>query len=246
MKSKSDTVLELVYGIHPIHELLRAKKRQIKTIYTIKPEPQAFAAIRALLPKHVPVQYRSRDELTRLAGTSDHQGVVAWATPFVWRKKVFDPANQRVLVMLDGIQDTRNMGAILRSAYCTGVHGVILTRKSSAPLNASTLKASAGLAEHMQIYHAPSAKHAVQELKAAGYQIYIAALSKKSQNAARVSYQLPLCIVIGSEGAGVSSDILSLGTIVTLPQRTPDISYNASVAAGILLFLIAEQQNLLQ
>jgi 23S rRNA (guanosine2251-2'-O)-methyltransferase len=245
MKSKFNSVQELVYGAHPIHELLKAKRRQIKAIYTLKPEPKSFAAIRALLPKYIHVEYRSREELSRLAGTTDHQGIVAWAGPFVWRKKPFDPKEQRVLLMLDGIQDTRNLGAILRSAYCTGVHGVVVTRKRSAPMNASAIKASAGLAEHVQMYQVASAKQGIQELKAAGYHIYIAALAKNSQDAARIAYQAPMCVVIGSEGTGVSADILGQGTVVTLPQRTADISYNASVAAGILLFLVAMQQHLL-
>lgn len=245
MKSKSPQSLELVYGLHPIVELLKAKRRQIRTLYTIKPEPRNFALIRNLLPAHIPVQYRSRQELAALAGTTDHQGVVAWATPLVIRKKPFDPTTHKVLVMLDGIQDTRNVGAIIRSAYCTGINGIIITTKASAPISASTLKAAAGLAEHIDIYQVSSAKHGIQELQQLGYHIYISALAKKAQNAVQTQFQSPLCIVIGSEGTGVSSDILNKGTLIMLPQKTGDISYNASVAAGILLFLIAEQQRLL-
>lgn len=245
MKSQSPQSLELIYGLHPVIELLTAKRRQIRTLYTTKPEPKNFSHIKALLPAHIPVQYRSRQELTHLVGTTDHQGIVVWATPLPIRKKPFSPSTHKVLVMLDGIQDTRNMGAIIRSAYCTGINGIIITTKSSAPINASTLKASAGLAEHIDIYQVPSAKHGILELQKLGYNIYIAALAKNAHNAANVTFQAPLCIVIGSEEAGVSSDILNKGTLVMLPQKRPNLSYNASVAAGILLFLIAEQQKLL-
>ena len=138
--------------------------------------------------------------------------------------------------MIDGVQDTRNLGAILRSAYCTGVDGIILVKKNSAPLNGSTYKASAGLAEHLEIYEAPSAIYAAQELKKAGYGIYLATLG--GENGLTTPYQKPLCIVIGNEATGVSPEIFSLGEQVTLPQRHTNISYNASVAAGILLFLI--------
>jgi len=136
------------------------------------------------------------------------------------------------------------LGAIVRSAYCTGVQGVIITTKHSSPLNAVGLKASAGLAEHLEIYQVPTASVGVQELKKAGYALYVAALAQQAVAAVAVDYRLPLCVVIGSEGKGVSLDVIKQGTLVTLPQKTADISYNASVAAGILLFLIATKNNL--
>jgi rRNA methylases len=142
--------------------------------------------------------------------------------------------------MVDGIQDTRNLGAIIRSAYCTGADGLIICKKQGAPLNASTVKASAGMIEYMEIYYAPSAIAAAKELKADGYNLYLATLG--GENVTKTAFQGPLCIVIGNEATGVSSDIFPLGKRVMLPQRSPTISYNASVAAGILLYLIATQQ----
>lgn len=236
---------EIIYGIHPIIELLKAKKRKLQIIYTTKPAPKAWQQIEALLPKGIQIQYVTRDVLTKMAGTIDHQSVVGYAAPFVYRKKFFDPAKQKFLLMLDGIQDVRNMGAIMRSAYCTGVDGVIIVRKTGAPLNAAALKASAGLAEHMEMYQAPSAVSAMQELSKAGYQSYLAVL-QNGTNASQVTYKQPLCLVIGSEGTGISRDILKSGIAITLPQRTPDISYNASVAAGILLFIIGNQTNVIK
>ena len=230
---------ELVFGIHPIVELLKAKKRSLYILYTTKPTPKSWDLIEKLLPKNVQIQYVARDVLHRLAGTTDHQGVVAWAAPFQIRKKFFEPARQQFLVMIDGVQDTRNLGAIIRSAYCTGANGIILCKKNSAPINASAIKASAGLAEHSDIYEAASAASAVIDLKKAGYNIFLAALG--GENALEVKYPEPLCIVIGSEATGISHEIRKAGQAVMLPQRTPDISYNASVAAGILLFLIATQ-----
>lgn len=233
---------ELVYGIHPIVELLKAKRRKIITLYTTKPEPRAWSTIAPLLPAKVTIQYVTRDALHNIAQSTEHQGFVAWATPFQFRKKEFDAKKQPFLLMLDGIQDPHNLGAILRSAYCTGIDGVIITQKQSAPLSAAALKASAGLAEHLEIMLISSAKAGVHTLKQAGYQFYLATVGRKSEHALHVSYQSPLCLVIGSEGTGISSDILSAGTCITLPQRTSTISYNASVAAGILLFLVATAQ----
>ena len=235
---------DLIFGIHPIVELLKAKKRSIQALYTTKPFPKQWDEIEPLLNKKIAVNYITRDSLTRMAGTTDHQSVVAFASPMPRRKKFFSPDKEKFLVMLDGIQDPRNLGAILRSAYCTGAQGVIITQKKSAPLNAVALKSSAGLAEHLEIYEAPSAQAAVLELKKAGYALYLAALGGKS--AVEVTYSMPLCVVIGNEGTGITPAILNEGTRVMLPQRLPDISYNASVAAGILLFMIAEKNSIIR
>ena len=237
-KSKEKTY-DLVFGIHPIIELLKAKKRKLITIYTTKPYPKAWDQIAPLLSKETQLQCVSRDVLTRLAQTTDHQSVVAWATPLVIRKKFFEPAKSPFLLLLDGVQDPRNVGAILRSAYCTGVDGVILCGKNSAPLNATVYKSSAGLAEHMDIYMATTALAALQDIRKAGYLVYLATLD--GDNATEVTYKLPSCLVIGNEATGISKSLYQYGMRVCLPQRTTDISYNASVAAGILLFLMAHQ-----
>jgi 23S rRNA (guanosine2251-2'-O)-methyltransferase len=234
---------DIVFGIHPIIELLQAKRRKVQQLFTTKPTPKEYNKIERLLPSMTQLNYVSRDALTNLAGTTDHQGVVAFTSPLPLRKKEFDPIKHPFLVLLDGIQDTRNMGGILRSAYCTGVNGVIIPQKNCAPLSGATFKASAGLAEHLEIYQPASVYQTAQELKAAGYTLYMAALGGES--AATVDYKQPMCVVIGNESTGISRDLLKLGTKVMLPQKTSDISYNASVAAGILLFLIATKTKIL-
>lgn len=241
MDKKNKPQGELIYGVHPVIEVLKAKRRKVISIYTTRPTPKAWAKIEKLFPERgIPIQYVSRDVLTNMANTGDHQGIVAWVQSFPFRSKAFDPIKQKFLVLLDGIQDPRNLGAIIRSAYCTGADGVILTQKFGAPLTAAALKASAGLAEHLEIMIAQSSQSAVQNLKTAGYSIYLAAFGGK--NALEVEYQMPLCMVIGSEGEGIMPSVLKAGIQITLPQKTADISYNASVAAGILLFLIGTQQ----
>lgn len=239
VKSSKPKTGELVFGIHAIVELLKAKKRSITVIYTTKPQPKSWEEIEKLLPKYTQIQYVSRDVLHRLADTTDHQGVVAWATPYGYRSTFFSAQKEKFVVLLDGIQDPRNLGAIIRSAYCIGVDGIIITQKNSSPLNATALKASAGLAEHMPIYRASSAKAALVELEREKYHVYVSQLNPKAQSATEVDYSMPACLVIGSEGAGVSRELVNAGTSVMLPQKSADISYNASVAAGVLMFLMA-------
>lgn len=230
---------ELIYGAHAILEVIRAKKRKIISIYTTKPVPKAWERVERYLPRYVSnIQYVPRAVLDRMTGTDDHMGIAAWVTPFQFRKAIFDPAKAPFLLVLDSVQDVRNLGAILRTAYCTGVNGVVLCKKGAAPLTAAAFKASAGLAEHLEIYVAPSLKSAVIELKQRGYNLYMTVL-ENGVDATKVTYKKPLCLVIGSEATGISKDIRQFGELITLPQREPDISYNASVAAGIFLFLIS-------
>lgn len=241
-KKDKETKGELIFGIHPVVELLKAKRRKLISLYTTKPTPQSFDEIQRVWPKYpVPIQYVAREVLDRMVGTSDHQGVVAWTQAFPYRKQFFDPKKQKFLVMLDGVQDPRNVGAILRSAYCTGVDGAIIIKRGGAQLTGIAIKSAAGLSEHLEIYAAQSAASAILELKNAGYNVYLTTFD--GENAAACKYTSPLCVVIGGEGTGISKSILSSGTHVTLPQKTSDISYNASVAAGIMLFLVSSQQS---
>jgi 23S rRNA (guanosine2251-2'-O)-methyltransferase len=238
MSKKETQNGELIFGINPIVELLKARKRKLISIYTTKPQPKGWDIIEKLMPKyHVPIQYVPREVLHRMADTTDHQGILAWAHPYGYRKKPFEATKQPFLIMLDSIQDPRNTGAIIRSAYCAGADGVVIIKKNAAPLSATAIKASAGLSEHIEIYQAPSPEAAAQELKAAGYTLYLAAFD--GQDADTCDFKRPLCLVIGSEGTGISKSILKMGTHVTIAQRNADVSYNASVAAGILLHIIS-------
>lgn len=239
MKKKS-AILELVYGVHPIQELLKAKRRRLMTLYTTKPEPKAFTRLAKLFPKGLQLQYLDRKKLADIAGSTEHQGFVGLAQPFEVRKKFFDPANHPFIVLLDGIQDVRNLGAILRTAYCTHADGIILCTYASAPINAAALKASAGLAEHLSIFIAQSPGHALSLLEQAGYTLYVT-LPEQGTDITHVPFTLPLCLAIGSEHQGVSAPIAKKGIAIRLAQRSTDISYNASVAAGISLFTIATQ-----
>ncbi len=231
---------EMLYGAHPIVEMLKAKKRKLYSIYTTKPLPKAWDRIKPFLPARIPnIQYVERTQLDRMAGNFDHQSIIALVGPFVYAKTMFTPDKHPFILLLDAIQDVHNVGAILRSAYCTGVTGVVMCKTQSAPLTPAVFKTSAGLAEHLQIYQAASLKQAVSDIKKAGYTICLAVMNGKPMT--QVSFKAPVCLVIGNEETGIQKDILSMGQQITIPQISPDVSYNASVAAGILLFWIKEQ-----
>lgn len=228
---------DMIFGAHSIIELLKAKKRKLYSIYTTKPLPRSWFRVEKYLPKSIPnTQYVSKDILDRMAGTTDHMGIIALVAPFVYRKKMFDPEKTPFILLLDSVQDVGNLGAILRSTYCTGVTGVVLCKKAGAPLSASAHKSSAGLVEHLDVYLAASIQSAVLDLKKAGYNLYMAVLD--GEDATKVTYKKPVCLVIGNEAIGISKQVQKHGIPITLPQRSYDISYNASVAAGILMFLV--------
>lgn len=243
-KRKSDVKGELIFGAHAIIEVLKAKRRKLLSIYTTRHLPKAWERVKPYLSKQpINIQYVDRGILDRMAGTTDHNSILAWVTPFKFQTKPFDPKQKPFILMLDAVQDVRNLGAILRSAYCAGVQGVVLCKSLSAPLSGAAFKASAGLAEYLDIYLASTMKHAVQEHQKVGYNCYMAVLDGK--NALSVDYKTPACLVIGNEATGIAKDIQTMGNKITLPQKVADISYNASVAAGILLFLISTKTKIL-
>ena len=218
---------EVIYGANAIIEMLRAKKRKLYSIYTTKVLPKSWMRIKPYLPPKIQnIQYVSRDLLTKLAGSSEHMGLVALVSPFRFHIKIFDPVKKPFILLLDGVQDVRNLGAILRSAYCTGVDGVILCHKRGAALTSDVFKTSAGLAEHLDIHIAPSISRAVQDLTKSGYHFYMSVV-RNGKNAAQISYKRPACLVIGSEATGITSNIRDKGELITLPQRSKNISYNA-------------------
>jgi 23S rRNA (guanosine2251-2'-O)-methyltransferase len=234
----------IIFSAHSICEVIKNNRRRIERIFTTKQETKAFRQIKGVLPAgRIPVSFVDKAFLTKLAGTPDHQGVVASVAPFSFRKKMFNSERESFLLLLDNIQDPRNLGAILRSAYCTGVQGVLLSGKQTAPLSGTVHRASAGLVERLEIVREATSLEAAKKLVAAGYTLYAGALGGKSIT--DVSLRLPCAVVIGNEGDGISPEILRISTSVLLPQVTADVSYNASVAAGILLFLCATKHKII-
>lgn len=236
---------EVIYGAHAIIEMLKAKRRKLVALYTRKPLPQSWMRIKPYLPANLPpIHHVDKNVLDGIAQSPEHMGVVAVVSPFPFTNTMFDPQKAPFILLLDGVQDVGNLGNILRSAYCSGVSGVVLCKKMGAPLSPAAIKSSAGLAEHLSIYQAPSIAHAVQEIKKVGYTLYMAVID--GQPALTVDYQTPLCLVIGNEATGITKEMRKQGIPITIPQRTQDISYNASVAAGILLVTIGWKSKILK
>jgi len=229
-----DTDYEIVYGIHPSNEVILAKKRKIYTVFTHLNTSSIQNEIISKLPQYTIKRIVSKNELDHIAECQEHQGIILQVEPFQFRKKPFCPIKNSSIVILDRIQNPRNMGAILRSAYCVGIDSVIITEKNSSGFIPSAFKASAGLAEYLSIMITTSLEKSLTDLEKIGYQIYITGFGGVSPYT--ILPKTPYCIVIGNEGGGVSPlTIKKRRILVTIPQITSRISFNASTAAGIVM-----------
>lgn len=235
--------LDIIYGVHPIMELLRAKKRKIYHIFLEKSKSKHLSMILEKIPKYTEIIYCDKKKLNLICNSLDHQSIAAYVSPFIFEKKIFSPNKFPIILFCDGIQDTKNLGALLRSAYCTNILGVVITEDASVGITASTFKSSAGFAEHIFIYKAKNMKIALQEAKKEGYEILLAAANGTSIE--NTQLQKPCGIVIGNEHSGIHSSLLSFGKVISLKQKENQISYNASVAGGILLYIISNRLNLI-
>ncbi len=235
MKNNS---IDLIYGIHPILELIRGKKRKIYTVFIDKSRTKDISSIIKQLPQYTKITYCNKKEIDLLCNSSDHQSIAAHVTPFIYQKKFFNPLQFPILLFCDSIQDTKNLGALLRSAYCTNILGIVITEEYSANITASTFKSSAGLAEHLSIYKTKNMKCALEEAKSHGYTIYLSAANGTPIDLIN-NINTPCVIVIGNEHSGINNSLYKFGTVISIRQKENIISYNASVAGGIILYHFA-------
>ncbi len=144
--------------------------------------------------------------------------------------------------MLDSIQDTHNLGAILRTAECTGVHGVIITKHNSAPVNETVVKTSAGATEHIKMCSVNNLANALKELKEKGFWIIGTSL-EDAVDYTTVDYKIPAAIVMGNEEKGIRRLTADLcDTLIKIPMGGKIQSLNVSVAAGVILFEVLRQR----
>jgi 23S rRNA (guanosine2251-2'-O)-methyltransferase len=184
----------------------------------------------------------SREELERLCGSPDHQGVVAEADPYPYAGAQELLASKGLVVALDQVQDPRNLGAVCRSAEFAGAAGLVIPDRRSAEVTATTCKASAGAVEHFPIARVRNLTDWLTEAKEAGFWIWGADAEAK-QAPWSVDLTGPTVIVLGGEGKGIRPRVASsCDGLVALPQRGKIDSLNVSAAATALLFEAVRQR----
>ncbi|GIW29266.1 MAG: 23S rRNA (guanosine(2251)-2'-O)-methyltransferase RlmB [Meiothermus ruber] len=228
----------LIYGRNPVLEALR--EGQVGQVWVAKgvetwllKELDKLGASYKLVP---------RIELDQMVRTTQHQGLVAEIeeatyadpqAPFLVAKK---RGEQVLLVVLDGITDPRNYGAIIRSAFALGAHGVVTEERRSAPLSALVMKASAGTASKIPLVQVKNIARYLEQLKQQGVWVY-GTSGKASKTIAELDYQRPLAVVVGSEGEGMRRLVAEhCDELARIPLAEGAESLNAAVALGVVLY----------
>jgi len=184
------------------------------------------------------------DKLTR----SNHQGIVAYLSPisFVSLEALIsaqeEKENPGLFIVLDQLTDARNFGGIIRTAECTGVSGIIIQKTGGAPVNADTVKTSAGAVFNVPICKVDHVKDAIYYLQGSGYKVF-GASEKATENYFNSDFKAPVAIVMGSEDKGISKSVMGLlDGLISIPMLGKTKSLNVSVAAGAILFEVLRQR----
>ena len=228
--------INLIYGKNPVIEAIRAKKALKVFLVTNFSDQKILNLIKE---NHLNILYISPNEMDKMCN-GVHQGVAAELKPYqtVSLEEIIYKAKnkqKKIIVMLDGIEDPHNLGAILRSADVFEASGIILPKHNSVSLNATVAKTSAGAINYVPVAVVNNLNQAIKTLKDEGYWI-VSTDGSAEISYSSIKYDFPVVVVVGSEGKGVSSLVLKHSDyIVKIPQFGHVNSLNASVAAGILL-----------
>lgn len=239
-----------LFGRHPVLELLRGGSRRVEEIAILGegrgPALQELVALAR--SRGVKVSYRTRDQLTAIAGTPHHQGVVARVAeaPYAELDEVLGVPAARgepaFFLALDGVQDPRNLGAVLRTAEATGAHGVLLPRHRAAGLGPGVAKSAMGAIEHVLVARTANLVQVLEMLKKDAVWVLGASL-RAGRPPWEVDLSAPLCLVLGGEGQGVRPLVeRTCDALLTLPMRGKVGSLNVSAAAAALCYEVVRQR----
>lgn len=239
-----------IEGRNAVLECLNSN-RGIKKLYVLKgiKDEKINALINEVKKTGTIVSFMERDELDAMAETKSHQGIIADVEDYKYVEvsDIIDFAKSKsedpFIVILDEIEDPHNFGAIIRSAECIGVHGIIIKNRNQAMVTATVVSASAGATEYMRIARVSNISKTIEELKESGMWFACADMSGMEMNEANLKGSIGL--VVGNEGRGVSRLVKEkCDFVVKIPMRGHIDSLNVSVATGVLLYEIDRQRNI--
>lgn len=237
-----------IYGVLPVLEALRASNRHIERIIISDSarHERLRDVIDAARSANIPVRREPRAALDRLSNHANHQGVMAVvaAAKYAEADTILESITpDTLLILLDGVEDTHNLGAIIRTAECAGATAIIVPERRAAHLTEVVAKASAGAIEHMKVARVTNLASFVEQLKRRN--VWVVGLDAKGQmNYDRYDYTGATALVFGSEGAGLHRLVRErCDTIVSIPMRGKITSLNVSVAVGVVLFEAMRQRH---
>ena len=236
--------MEILYGVHAVEEALRAGRRRFDHVIVARErhDDRLTRLVAACRQAGVRVRQEPREQLTQVAGTAAHQGIVAAvrAQEFLAIEDLFEPpagsSGARLLLALDGVEDPQNLGALLRVADGAGVDGVILTERRSAPLSPAAVKASAGAAEYLRIARVVNLVRALEELKRRN--LWVIGLDERGTTEYdRFDLTGDSVIVLGREGEGLHELVRrTCDHLLRIPMAGGVSSLNVSAAGAVVLY----------
>ena len=237
----------LIFGMHPLLEALEAGREIDKILLKRGLRSEEVSRITALARERtIPLQIVPEERLTRLT-RKQHQGVIAFISEIEYTPletlipMLYEAGRSPFVLLLDGLTDVRNFGAIARTAECAGVDALIIHECGSVTVTADAIKTSAGALHRLPVCRVSSIMSAVSLLQASGLKI-VAASEKARDVYTETELRLPLGLVLGAEDEGVSEEVLRRADhVVRIPQVGAIGSLNVSVAAGILIYEIVRQ-----
>ncbi|WP_321369720.1 23S rRNA (guanosine(2251)-2'-O)-methyltransferase RlmB [uncultured Desulfuromusa sp.] len=241
---------DYLYGINPVSEAFQGEGRKPLALLVVRGErnDRLNDLVDQAKQRELKVTFFERRELDRLAGHSHHQGVLLSLMPYryssfddlfqCWR----DSGRPAFFLLLDGVTDPHNFGAILRSAEVAGCHGVIVAKDRSCPVTSVVEKTAAGSLSHLLLCQVTNLSRAIDDLKKAGIWCYGLAGDEGAQDIYSVNLKGDLALVVGSEGKGMRPNVRNhCDGLLSIPMLGQVGSLNASVAAGIALFEVVRQ-----
>ena len=237
-----ETPENLLVGRNPIREAIKAG-REIEKLLVAKGDLSGSAReiVARAHEARIVVQEVDRSRLDAIY--PNHQGLIAYtsAARYAQLEDIFDRAAERhedpFIVILDGVTDPHNLGAIIRTAECVGAHGVIVPERRSAGLTPAAVKAAAGGCEYMNVVRVVNLNRTLEELKERG--VWIVGTTLSGENALRADLTGPIALVIGSEDTGIADLTLKkCDRLLSLPMAGHLDSLNASVAAGVMMYAV--------
>src|SRR5687768_11725154 len=239
--------MNLICGINPVMEALNAGSRHFDRLLVVKGlrNRRVSEAIARASQVGIPLRFEPRETLDRMAGGVPHQGLIAVvsAKPMLSLEELVDQARPpALLVVLDGVEDPRNLGAIVRTAEAAGADGVVLPERHSAGLSETVARASAGALEHVKVAQIGNVAQALERLKERGVWV-VGFDASGTERWDRVDFRGPVALVLGGEGRGIRRLVRErCDQLVSLPLFGHVGSLNVSVAAGIALYEVIRQR----
>jgi len=247
-----ESFMDRLTGIHAVREALEAGRAFDRIVIARgRQDTRVEAIVQAARARNISLRFEDRSQLDRLADSKDHQGIVALvaARAAGTLDEILAAANagtgrgeKGLIVLLDGVEDPHNLGAVIRTALAAGAHGVVIPERRAAGLTDTVARASAGALSHLPVAKVTNLARTMEELKETGY--WLVGLDEQAEKTyTELDYTSPLGIVLGGEGKGLHDLTRKrCDFVVSLPTVGPVKSLNVSVAAGVVLFEVLRQR----